>query len=68
MLRTDVMVCTVTTTGCLRLPALYKLHGWGGEQAVWHKANLLHDVGQPDGQLLSQEGERGLLAGVRGAY
>lgn len=61
--------CTiVTTTGCLHLPTLHKLHRWSGDQSVRHKVDLFHDVWQSDGQFLSQESKRGFLASVRRTY
>lgn len=61
--------CTIaTTTGCLHLPTLHKLHRWSGDQSVRHKVDLFHDVWQSDGQFLSQESKRGFLASVRRTY
>lgn len=46
------------------LPAGQQLQGWSAQQFVREEVDLLHDVGQPDGKLLSEEDERGLLTGV----
>lgn len=46
------------------VPAGQQLQGWGAQQLVGQEINLLHDVGQPDRQLLPQEHKRGLLTGV----
>lgn len=49
-------------------PALHQLDGGGAQDAVRQQVDLLHDVGEADGQLLPQEGEGGLLAGIAGAW
>lgn len=49
-------------------PALHSLHRGRGEQLVRQQVNLLHDVGQPDWQLLPQEGKGCFLAGVDGSW
>ena len=50
------------------LPALHHLHRRCGQQLIWQQVDFLHDVWQPDGQLLPQEDKRRLLAGVDGTW
>ena len=55
-----------SNTRALNVPSLHGLHGRSGEQFVRQKVDLLHDVGESDWKLLSQEDERRLLTGIDG--
>lgn len=46
------------------IPAGEQLQGWRAQQLIGQEVNFLHDVGQPDGELLPQEHKGGLLTGV----
>lgn len=46
------------------VPARQQLQGRGAEQLVGQEIYFLHDVGQPDRELLPQEHKGGLLTGV----
>lgn len=49
-------------------PCLDQLDGGRGQQSVRQQVDLLHDVGQTDGQLLTEEDEGRALAGVGGTW
>ena len=48
-----------------RVPVIDQYHAGHPQQVVWEQVNLLHYVGQPDGQLLPQEHKRLALAGTQ---
>lgn len=68
-IKSHILLALICVCVCVQFsPCLDQLDGWRGQQSVRQQVDLLHDVGQTDGQLLTEEDEGRALAGVGGAW